>query len=163
MGTIAPARAVVDLTAVRVTDVDTVGGKGANLGEMIAAGFPVPGGAVVTADAYLDAMERAGVRAELARLTVDVVEAGVKSMTLPAAAAPRPVTAEEFTEQQAVRTRNVLDMLHPPSAPESGPIALDAGMAETVKIIAEQSGLDADAIAAMLKLDVAAVRAVLGQ
>ena len=74
MGAIAPVRAVVDLATVRATDVGVVGGKGANLGEMIAAGFPVPVGAVVTADAYLDAMDRAGVREELARLTVDVVD-----------------------------------------------------------------------------------------
>ena len=33
-------------------DVGVVGGKGANLGEMTNAGFPVPGGFVVTADAY---------------------------------------------------------------------------------------------------------------
>lgn len=33
-------------------DVGVVGGKGANLGEMTKAGFPVPGGFVVTAHAY---------------------------------------------------------------------------------------------------------------
>ena len=35
-------------------------------------------------------------------------------------------------------------------------------MTETVKTIAERSGMDAEAVAAMLKLDVDAVRAVLG-
>ncbi|PIR79665.1 MAG: phosphoenolpyruvate synthase [Candidatus Levybacteria bacterium CG10_big_fil_rev_8_21_14_0_10_35_13] len=35
-------------------DVSSVGGKGANLGEMVNAGFPVPGGFVVTAHAYYD-------------------------------------------------------------------------------------------------------------
>ena len=33
-------------------DVPLVGGKGANLGEMINAGFPVPNGFVVTSHAY---------------------------------------------------------------------------------------------------------------
>lgn len=33
-------------------DVELVGGKGANLGEMTNAGFPVPGGFIVTAHAY---------------------------------------------------------------------------------------------------------------
>ncbi|MFH1243984.1 MAG: phosphoenolpyruvate synthase [bacterium] len=33
-------------------DVDRVGGKGANLGEMTKSGFPVPGGFVVTSSAY---------------------------------------------------------------------------------------------------------------
>jgi pyruvate, water dikinase len=47
-------------------DVPVAGGKGANLGELTAAGFPVPPGFVVTAAAYLDAMAQGGVRAELA-------------------------------------------------------------------------------------------------
>jgi pyruvate,water dikinase len=44
------------------TDVDRVGGKGANLGELTGAGFPVPPGFVITADAYLRALDQAGVR-----------------------------------------------------------------------------------------------------
>ena len=47
------------------TDVDQAGGKGANLGEMYSAGFPVPNGFVITADAYLTAMDATGVRAGL--------------------------------------------------------------------------------------------------
>jgi pyruvate,water dikinase len=46
-------------------DVGRVGGKGANLGEMTAAGFPVPPGFVVTAQAYLHALDEAGVRRAL--------------------------------------------------------------------------------------------------
>jgi len=38
-------------------DVEIVGGKGANLGEMTQAGFPVPGGFVVTAGAYKHMIE----------------------------------------------------------------------------------------------------------
>ncbi len=59
-------RRIVDLAEVGLGDVALVGGKGANLGEMIAAGFPVPPGFVITAEAYLDAMELAGRRDELA-------------------------------------------------------------------------------------------------
>ncbi len=47
-------------------DAPSVGGKGGNLGELIRAGFPVPGGFVVTKESYLAAMDTAGVRAELA-------------------------------------------------------------------------------------------------
>jgi pyruvate,water dikinase len=59
-------------------DARTVGGKGANLGELRRAGLPVPAGFVITAAAYLDAMERAGVRQELrAKLEqVDADDAG---------------------------------------------------------------------------------------
>ncbi|HXV94398.1 MAG TPA: PEP/pyruvate-binding domain-containing protein, partial [Pseudonocardia sp.] len=60
--------AVLDLTAVTAADAAAVGGKAANLGEMVAADFPVPPGFVVPAASYLDAMDTAGVRAELAAL-----------------------------------------------------------------------------------------------
>ena len=74
---------------------------------------------------------------------------------------PLPVmTAKKIAEEQAERARNVLDLLHP-STSAAGPSALDAATTETVKTIAEHSGLGAEAIAAMLKLDVAAVRAAL--
>ncbi|MBK7828656.1 phosphoenolpyruvate synthase [Nannocystis sp.] len=43
-------------------DTALVGGKGANLGELLRAGLPVPQGFVVTAQAYLDALDTAGVR-----------------------------------------------------------------------------------------------------
>lgn len=37
---------------IRKTDVEAAGGKGANLGEMVSAGIPVPDGGVLCADAY---------------------------------------------------------------------------------------------------------------
>ena len=46
-------------------DNATVGGKGANLGELAGAGLPVPPGFVVTAEAYLRSMDEGGVRDEL--------------------------------------------------------------------------------------------------
>ena len=53
---------------ISLADAPVVGGKGANLGEMANAGFPVPAGFVVRAEAYLDAIDAAGVRAELQSL-----------------------------------------------------------------------------------------------
>jgi pyruvate,water dikinase len=53
---------------IRITDTALVGGKGANLGELTAAGLPVPPGFVVTADAYRYALEAAGVDEQLAAL-----------------------------------------------------------------------------------------------
>ena len=46
------AEMVVPFANVRRTDVSTVGGKGANLGEMTAAGLPIPPGFIVTVEAY---------------------------------------------------------------------------------------------------------------
>jgi pyruvate,water dikinase len=49
-----------------VRDVGVAGGKGANLGELTRAGFPVPPGFVVTSAAYLRALAEANLAAELA-------------------------------------------------------------------------------------------------
>ncbi len=49
----------------RGSDVEQVGGKGANLGELTAAGLPVPDGFVVTAAASQQAMTEGGVRDDL--------------------------------------------------------------------------------------------------
>ena len=42
---------VRSLAEVSQNDLPTAGGKGANLGELIRAGFPVPDGFIVTAEA----------------------------------------------------------------------------------------------------------------
>jgi pyruvate,water dikinase len=66
---------VVPFQNVRRTDVATVGGKGANLGEMTAAGLPVPPGFIVSVDAYREFCESnelgPRVDAELKRINVD--------------------------------------------------------------------------------------------
>lgn len=63
------------LAEVGVTDVPLVGGKGANLGELSSAGFPVPPGFVVTATAYTRAMAASGAGAVLRQpLDPSVVE-----------------------------------------------------------------------------------------
>ncbi|RXZ51459.1 hypothetical protein ESO86_02540, partial [Agromyces binzhouensis] len=66
---------------VRLGDAASVGGKGANLGEMTAAGLPVPPGFVVTAEAYLEAIEHAGIRGRL----VDGFRAAAAAVDDPAA------------------------------------------------------------------------------
>lgn len=45
---------VIGLSTITRNDVEVAGGKGANLGELIHEGFPVPPGFVVTADTYSD-------------------------------------------------------------------------------------------------------------
>ncbi|MDD3127915.1 MAG: PEP/pyruvate-binding domain-containing protein, partial [Candidatus Methanomethylophilaceae archaeon] len=43
---------IVDVNELRVTDIPTVGGKGANLGELTMAGFPVPNAFLLTTSSY---------------------------------------------------------------------------------------------------------------
>lgn len=45
---------VRDISTLRITDADDAGGKGANLGELVAAELPVPPGFVLMRACYLD-------------------------------------------------------------------------------------------------------------
>ena len=45
-------RYIRGLDTIGATDIELAGGKAANLGELVTAGFPVPGGCVLTTDAY---------------------------------------------------------------------------------------------------------------
>jgi pyruvate,water dikinase len=63
------------LSDVGSSDVLVVGGKGANLGEMLASGFPVPSGFVVTAGAYRRVIGDSGIRERLADITASAATA----------------------------------------------------------------------------------------
>lgn len=64
---------VVWLEEVGKEDLSVVGGKGASLGEMINIGVPVPGGFAVTAQAFRDFINKAGIAGKLFdALNVDV-------------------------------------------------------------------------------------------
>jgi pyruvate,water dikinase len=56
---------VIDLAEVGRSMLASVGGKGANLGEMIHAGLPVPPGFVLTVDAYEFVRDSAGIGARI--------------------------------------------------------------------------------------------------
>jgi pyruvate,water dikinase len=60
-----------------------VGGKGANLGRMVSAGFPVPGGFVVTTEAYDSAAKEGDLRARITELlgAVDYADADAMATT----------------------------------------------------------------------------------
>ncbi|MFZ2049848.1 MAG: phosphoenolpyruvate synthase [Solirubrobacteraceae bacterium] len=83
----AAVQAVRPFRDLRVQDVDYAGGKGANLGELTAAGLPVPPGFVIGAPAYAAFCEQTGVRARLAELleNVDVEDTTVLAQTAEAA------------------------------------------------------------------------------
>ncbi|HPZ94061.1 MAG TPA: phosphoenolpyruvate synthase [Mycobacterium sp.] len=58
-------RYVEDIAKLGMADAEEAGGKGANMGEMVAAGLPVPPGFVVLRDSYLESMRAGGVADEL--------------------------------------------------------------------------------------------------
>lgn len=53
-------------------DTHLVGGKGANLGEMVHAGFPVPYGFIITANAYFYFLDRNNLRLKIKELLKDI-------------------------------------------------------------------------------------------
>jgi pyruvate,water dikinase len=57
-----------DISTLRITDAEEAGGKGANMGEMVAAKLPVPPGFVLLRDCYRDSMRAGGVDTELGAL-----------------------------------------------------------------------------------------------
>lgn len=56
---------VRDISTLRIADAEEAGGKGANMGELVAAKLPVPPGFVLLRDCYRDSMHAGGVDAEL--------------------------------------------------------------------------------------------------
>ncbi|HTZ64908.1 MAG TPA: phosphoenolpyruvate synthase [Solirubrobacteraceae bacterium] len=91
--TLAAVQAVRPFRDLRVQDVDYAGGKGANLGELTAAGLPVPPGFVIGAPAYAAFCEETGLRARLAGL-LDGVDVEDTSALAKAAEAARAVFDE---------------------------------------------------------------------
>lgn len=69
-------KTVVWFNEITKKDIDMVGGKGANLGEMTNAGIPVPPGFVVTSQAYFDFLKQTKLTAKIRKLLkpIDVNE-----------------------------------------------------------------------------------------
>lgn len=83
----AALQAVRSFRDLRAQDVDYAGGKGANLGELTAAGLPVPPGFVIGAPAYAAFCEQTGLRSRLCELldNLDVEDTTVLAQTAKAA------------------------------------------------------------------------------
>lgn len=77
-------------------DVSSVGGKGANLGELTKAGLPVPDGFVLIAEAFIDAIQSSGARERL-----KAVLAGAQ-LDDPASLRNAAETARQLIEQTGI-------------------------------------------------------------
>lgn len=71
---------VVWFSQVGVKDTATVGGKGANLGELTKAGLPVPPGFIVTADAYFQYLIKTGLNKKIDKMLKDVDPENTKAL-----------------------------------------------------------------------------------
>jgi len=105
---------VVDLGALRMTDVESVGGKNASLGEMIgeltASGVRVPGGFATTAHAFRDFLDANGLTARIAARLEELNTEDVKALAECGAeirgwivAAPLPAPLEQAIREHYSR------------------------------------------------------------
>ena len=102
------------LTDLRATDVDEVGGKAAHLGELIAAGFPVPDGFVLPAEAHRRAMDALGLRAALAAGHDQALDATPER--LPESTATASAALRSTTRATPPWSTDPTDHLHGPGA-----------------------------------------------
>ncbi|WP_084958255.1 PEP/pyruvate-binding domain-containing protein [Thermoactinospora rubra] len=101
---------VLPLGAVQAADLALAGGKGANLGELLRAGFPVPDGFVVTTHAYAaavrgatgrEAVEAAQLPAELREAILDAYAAlGAGPVAVRSSATAEDLPGAAFAGQQ---------------------------------------------------------------
>ncbi|HET9075836.1 MAG TPA: phosphoenolpyruvate synthase [Acidimicrobiales bacterium] len=97
----------------RKNDTGRAGGKGANLGELYSAGFPVPEGFVVTADAYLATMEQAGIRQRIREAAATVDPDDIKALEALSSELQRQVAEAPLPEDLAGVVRSAYRDLGP--------------------------------------------------
>jgi rifampicin phosphotransferase len=132
-------RLVAPLRSFGTTDLALAGGKGANLGELFRAGFPVPDGFIVTTDAYTAIIQatRLRIAEPLEANDAAAIRAEFEAITVPAAL--RGAIAEAYAElgggPVAVRSS---------ATAEDQPGAAFAGQQDTyLNVIGEEAVIDA--------------------
>ena len=103
-------------------DVDYAGGKGANLGELTAAGLPVPDGFVVGAPAYAAFCAQTGLREKLTQLLDDVDVEDTAALQAASAAARELFDRTPIPEALSVEIRAAYEQLVGEDA--EGPVAV---------------------------------------
>lgn len=131
----------VRLTELRRTDLAVAGGKGANLGELIAAGFPVPPGFVVTTAGYLEATEPLDLEAMLEKTDVAAAAASIREAIT---ALPVPTAVEAAIRAAYRELGEVAVAVRSSATAEDLPGAAFAGQQDTyLNIIGADAVVDA--------------------
>ncbi|MPZ67299.1 MAG: phosphoenolpyruvate synthase [Pseudonocardiaceae bacterium] len=134
-------RYVTPLPDVGSTDLDRAGGKGANLGELVRAGFPVPPGFVVTTAAYDLLLERHGLAGRIEEFLADgqpdTIRAAITATAVPSDVAGAVLDAYRELGRGAVAVRSS-------ATAEDLPEAAFAGQQDTyLNVVGDQALLDA--------------------
>jgi pyruvate,water dikinase len=108
---------IKDFSQVGRGDLDEAGGKGANLGELARAGFPVPPGFVLTTAAYQDFANANGIAGRI--LELGALPAGASNDDYDAAARqvrslfPESIMPEEIDGELRAASDSLSARLHP--------------------------------------------------
>ena len=103
--------AIVWFDQVTKEDIPTVGGKGANLGEMTRAKIPVPPGFIVTSSAYFDFIESTGVQPQIRALLEGLDVEDSKTLAASANKAKELIMHTPLPESLAKQIRVAYDKL----------------------------------------------------
>ena len=120
-------------------DIDSVGGKGANLGEMTKAGFPVPPGFIVTAQAYYQFLDQDRLRSKIIEILDDVDVSDSKTLENVASKIQHLIIQSRFPKEIAHEIiaayfklgNNLLVAVRSSATAEDLPTASFAGQQET--------------------------------
>lgn len=143
---------VVELKHLDKDDTPYVGGKNANLGEMIQAGFPVPGGFAVTAYAYFHFLKVNGLDIKIKHLLASLNKDDSESLNsisshirklISSAEIPQEIATAIFSEYKKISGRkDVLVAVRSSATSEDSKEASFAGQNETfLNILGEASVL----------------------
>lgn len=145
------AKYVSNIATLRLDDAEEAGGKGANMGELVAAGLPVPPGFVLMRDSYLASMEAGGVDTELAALhrealaqlenTARVSELCQRMRALVAKAWVSQDVRDQLLESYRALGPNCVVAVRSSATGEDGRDASFAGMNQTVTNVAGEAAL----------------------
>lgn len=133
---------VSNIATLRLGDAEEAGGKGANMGELVAAGLPVPPGFVLMRSSYLASMETGGVATELAALhrealtqvdsSARLAELCQRMRTLVAKAGVSQDVRDQLLESYRALGPNCIVAVRSSATGEDGRDASFAGMNQTV-------------------------------
>ncbi len=146
---------VRDISALTIDDAEEAGGKGANMGELVAAGLPVPPGFVLLRDCYRDSMSAGGVAADLSALHREALDTGsdtgrlnqlceqMQSLVQKAGIddAVRDLVLEAYRELGAAAGGEVVVAVRSSATGEDGADASFAGMNATITNVAGEENL----------------------
>lgn len=142
---------VCDIRDLGIGDADEAGGKGANLGELVAAGLPVPPGFVVMRSAYLASVRSGGIEEELAAMhgealdhvgdAARVSELCRRMQSLVTKAGVCPTAREQAIAAYRVLGSDVVVAVRSSATGEDGKDASFAGMNRTITNVAGEHAL----------------------